>query len=51
MSVYAIPAARLVILSEAKNLKEKAGTTDREQGYFALCCISMDYKNAMFAVR
>ena len=29
---------------------EKAGTTDREQGYFAFCCISMNYKKLMFTV-
>ena len=25
-------------------------TTDREQGYFVLCCISINYKKLMFAV-
>ena len=41
----------LVILSEAKNLEKKGGTTDREQGNFALCCVSVDYKKLVFAVR
>ena len=28
----------------------QGGTADREQGYFALCCISVNYKKLMFAV-
>ena len=40
-----------VFLSAAKNLEKKGGTTDREQGYFALRCVSVDYKKLMFAVR
>ena len=34
-----------------KDLEKKDGTTDHEQGYFALHCVSVNYKNLMFAVR
>ena len=42
---------RNVILSAAKNLEKKGGTTDHEQGYFALYCVSVDCNKLMFAVR
>ena len=35
----------------SKSPAEARCVTDREQGCFALCCVSVDYEKSMFAVR